>query len=310
MTRSPSTSTAARGQGGFSLTELMISLLLGTLMIAGALTIFLHSRIAWQSVENIAGLEERLAYALHEIEQDVRHAGYWGQHASSELIAGSGEVPVRCNGNRIDAWALDLSVAIAATDGLFDLPCPPHSSHVANSDTLTLRFAQSDFALPDEEFIRLASSPSAGRIVDVGEPVGSGELLFNLAVRGWYLDGKSSEHGLYGLRRYTLVKGGLLQNQEIIPGIEDFQVSLGVDRDADGLIDGFVDADKTDSASTVLAVRIWLLARTPAPEPGHVDSGSWQSIDDETTPLPRPPDSFRRQSAERTIWLRNQPEAY
>ena len=110
---------------GFSLIELMVSMLIGTLLIAGTLTVFVHSRIAWQSVENIAGLEERLAYALTEIEHDVRHAGNWGLHASSHLIAEPAGIAVRCGGNDVSTWALELSTAVAATNGLYDLPCRP-----------------------------------------------------------------------------------------------------------------------------------------------------------------------------------------
>ena len=75
--------------------------------------------------------------------------------------------------------------------------------------------------------------------------------LHNVLVHGWYVDAASSEANLPALYRYTLVSGGLLQNQEIMPGIEDFQVTLGVDRDADGQIDGFVDPG--DSAGSARA---------------------------------------------------------
>lgn len=296
-------------ENGFSLVELMVSLVIGALLIAGALTIFLHSRIAWQAVENLAGLEERLAFALTEIERDVLHAGNWGMHNQAELIAEPNGILVHCRGTDVSNWALNLATYVAATNGSFDLPCPAKSNHVSGSDTLSLRYAQPDPAAVDENFIRLASTPSYGRLIAAGDTDNTGDTLCNLAVRGWYLDRKSSELGLASLRRYTLTGDGLMQNQEIMPGIEDFQVSLGVDRDADGLIDGFVDADKADGTTAVLAVRVWLLARTAAPEPGHADSGAWRSSDIESAAPMERDAGIRRLSAQRTIWLRNRPGA-
>jgi hypothetical protein len=128
--------------------------------------------------------------------------------------------------------------------------------------------------------------------------------LHNVQIHGWYVDAASSEANLPALYRYTLVSGGLLQNQEIMPGIEDFQVTLGVDRDADGQVDGFVDPGTAPTAR-ILAIRVWLLVRMAQPESGHIDNGPWYSIDiDHTAPL-QPADHYRRASAERTVWLRN-----
>ena len=66
---------------GFTLIELMLATLMATLLVAGALRLLVHGRIAWQTTENVATLEERAAFALIALEHDIRLAGYWGQHA-------------------------------------------------------------------------------------------------------------------------------------------------------------------------------------------------------------------------------------
>jgi hypothetical protein len=199
------------------------------------------------------------------------------------------------------------STAVAASDGAFALPCPAATLHLGGTDTLLLRHANPVASDPETGRVQLCTTPLGGAIFQDGmRPAGcSADLpLHNVQIHGWYVDAASSEANLSALYRYTLVSGGLLQNQEIMPGIEDFQVTLGVDRDADGQVDGFVNPGAAPAAR-VLAVRFWLLLRMAQPESGHVDNGPWYSIDtNSTTPL-QPADHYRRASAERTVWLRN-----
>jgi type IV pilus assembly protein PilW len=292
---------------GFTLIELMLSTLIAALLIAGALKLLVQGRIAWQTAENVAALEERAAYALTVLEQDIRLAGYWGQHSDSLSVAFAPGVAAHCGGADVSAWALELSAAVQADNNNFALPCPAWSGSVHGTDTLTVRHASQLPAIPAEDRIQLFTNHQAGVIAQTGIPPATTTGVtktYNVEVHAWHVARNSSEPGSPALRRFALVDGGLMQSQEIIPGVEDFQVTLGIDRDADGLVDGFVNPDAT-ADNPVMAVRFWLLLRSPQPEPGHVDGSSWHSIDNgAATPL-RPADSYRRTTAQRTVWLRN-----
>lgn len=294
---------------GFTLVELMIALLLSGILIAGALKLFGTARAAYATAENIAALEERAAFALTALEDDLRLAGFWGLHSDASLIRVPPGIVTHCAGLNINTWALRLTRPIEAVDDGTNLPCLPATRLVPGSDTLIVRHVSYRSTNPESGRIQLHTSEREGELFSDGTPPEiDGAQTFDLQLHAWYLDEASSEPGLPALRRYALVTNGLMQNQEIMPGVENFQVSLGVDYDGDHLIDSFVDTDSSGTAQ-VLAVRIWLLLRSARPEPGHQDVGPWYSIDADATVALQPGDAYRRISVERTVWLRNQPPA-
>ncbi len=291
---------------GFTLVELMIGMALGSIVLVLALKVLAQGRAAWQAAENLAALEERAAFALTALQQDVLLAGYWGVHADSTLLTVAAHVNIHCRLNNVTAVAL-ASTAVSASDDTFNLPCPAATRPVGGTDTLTVRHADPAVSDPETGRVQLCTTALGGNVFQNGARPAAcpADLpLHNVQIHGWYIDAASSEDPLPGLYRYTLVNGGLLQNQEIMPGVEDLQVTLGVDRDADGYIDGFVDPG-AESAAQILAVRLWLLVRTAQPESGHVDNGPWYSIDTDSAEPRRPADHYRRTTAERTVWLRN-----
>jgi len=235
----------------------MIAAALGVVLITGALRLFIQFRAAWQTAENFAAAEERIAFALTALEQDAQLAGFHRQTAYN-LPDG---FAVRCAGTDISSWALNMSARVAAHDGSYGLPCPANTSPVSGSDILVLRYAD----------------PGMNSGADNDPPV---------HIRAWYLDQASSTPGEASLHRYTLVRGGLLQDQEIISGVADFQIELGIDRNTDGLTDGFVTA-ATANGQPILAIRFRLTVNSAYREPGAA--------------------APRSATAERTVLLRNPP---
>lgn len=63
---------------GVTLIELMISLVIGSIVIAGALTLFAQGRSTYRVNERIARLQEQGRFALSVIEPDIALAGYYG----------------------------------------------------------------------------------------------------------------------------------------------------------------------------------------------------------------------------------------
>ncbi|MCP3999341.1 MAG: prepilin-type N-terminal cleavage/methylation domain-containing protein [Gammaproteobacteria bacterium] len=287
---------------GFSLTELMIAVAIGTLLIAGALKLFVYARSALITVENIASLEERAAFALVAMETDLLLTGFWGLHSNGLALTVPDSVTAHCSGNDVSNWALQPDIPVTASNNTYTLPCPPYGTAMTGADTLTLRHAS---PMPTEariNTIQLQTSYINGTLFNDGVmPETDLNLpVYDVNIHAWYVDKHSSEGSLPALRRYALINNGLMQNQEIMPGVEDLQVLLGVDRDDDGIIDGFVEPGNEDSGN-ILAVRLLLLMRSMLPEPGHKDP--------ERGSADKPKSSYRRINAERTIWLRNQVDA-
>jgi type IV pilus assembly protein PilW len=138
-----------------------------------------------------------------------------------------------------------------------------------------------------------------------------------LFVNGFFVSRTSSLGGTVpSLRVWTLLADGTIENQEVLPGIEDLQVQFGVDTDAPGTVDrGSIDRyinvnhpmiDPTnagfDPNVEIMAVRVWIRVRAERPENGFQDTATYVYADQNVGPFN---DAFRRVVVSKTVYLRN-----
>ena len=106
---------------------------------------------------------------------------------------------------------------------------------------------------------------------------------------------------------------------EIIGGVDDFQVMYGVDnvnaasslvynagtldKDKDHTVDFYTDAAPAADWPNVISVRIWLLLRAACGESGYENTSTYTNPAGAVTPAAK--DSIRRQVFTTTINLRN-----
>jgi len=67
-----------RASGGFGLVELMVAMIIGLVLIAGAAEIFIGSKRTYMTSNELSRLQENARYAAHVLTQDLRMAGYSG----------------------------------------------------------------------------------------------------------------------------------------------------------------------------------------------------------------------------------------
>jgi type IV pilus assembly protein PilW len=143
-----------------------------------------------------------------------------------------------------------------------------------------------------------------------------------LLANGYYVSRTSSVstagvNVVPSLRMHSVRQNGtMFTNQELVAGIEDFQIQFGVDTNVPGHLDrGSIDryvnpndpmitpgAAGFDPNAAVLAVRIWLRVRAERPENGFQDTAVYQYADQNVGPFN---DNFRRMVVSKTIYLRN-----
>ena len=82
--------SGARRVAGFSLIELMIALLIGTILMAGLVQVFAASRAAYQLSQGIARNQETARFGLDFLSRDLRMAGHAGCVNDQSLLAESG----------------------------------------------------------------------------------------------------------------------------------------------------------------------------------------------------------------------------
>lgn len=79
-------SYAGQGSGGFSLIEFMVSVLLGSILIAGAVGIYVGSQRAFREGEDVAMLADSARFSLSILEDSLRHAGFFGPAGAGDIV--------------------------------------------------------------------------------------------------------------------------------------------------------------------------------------------------------------------------------
>jgi len=319
--------TPAGSQRGMTLIELTVAMAIGLFLIGGALYVYSQSRNTYRASDSLARLQESARFALDTLEPDIRLARYWGLNSEPALIDDAGLVAT-CDGAAAD-WALaDLSAAVAVgDDDNYNLPgCPAFNDAPRDgSDVLIVRHAEPWQAnvepLAEANRLQVQTTLAQGRLFNDGvEPLGADASTHNVTVNAYYVSNESSfDPALPSLRRLTLGPNGDFDDQEVIPGVENLQVQLGVDTDRDGDVDRYVDGDHPlvtfgaagfDPDGEVVAVRIWMLVGTPADDRAWVDERSYPTPDADLGDLVAGsadyPSTFRRLQISKTIFLNNE----
>ena len=329
-----------RGSSGVSLIELMVALLLGIVLVIGAVTMYAQCQRTVRTLETAARLQEVARLAFDVLENDIRMAGYWGLVNRAELIAGRAApladrpaafTPLQ--GARIDHcggtmshWAIDLERYLDGSNNGYGLSCGAFGGDPGvGSDTLVIRrAAESADARLDPERIYVQAGRTAGALfvpsatctdsTDAGcvptvEPPSAAQSRV-LTVRAYYVAGRSSlGTDVPSLRRKSFgnpnaaTAASAVTDEEIVPGVEDLQVHLGVDTDGDTNADQYVNPGSVPPGAAVVSATLWLRIRAEEREIGHVDDRAYQYAD-MAAPL-TPNDDYRRILVAKTIHLRN-----
>jgi type IV pilus assembly protein PilW len=322
---------------GMSLTELLVAMALGLVLLGGALTAYLKARDTHAALETTARLQEIARHALGLIESDVRMGGHLGLTSRPALVANLGApltdpagIPVELRGCT-EHWATDLSSPLSGWDQSagawpLDAPCRPSGRWRNSTDGLIVRRASADRIAQTaaglkayHRHVLVASSRTAAQVF-VGDAEGRIPAAFaqadppdappladtrRLLVHAYYVSADSSEAAGYpSLRRKRLVAGPAVQDEEIIPGVEDLQVQFGVDADGDGSADRYVDAAGLAAGATVVSARIWLRVRSSERDPALNDTTRYAYANQDER-VPAAERAFRRVVVSRTIHLRN-----
>lgn len=317
---------------GFNLPELMISLGLGLFLVAAFLIVVQRCRAGFAASESLARLQDAARHALSVLVPDIEHAGFYGISSggtSSGMRAQIlGNLPAgihACGTN----FAITLQVPAQGSDGFYQLGtgarnCAPTASAGgarAGSDTLTLRHASTNQVTPRAGRLQLYSRSLASAaplllFADGQAPtsVDVDHEIRDLEVRSYYIANNSvGRPGWPALRVKALTESGgaaQFRDEEILPGVEDLQVEIGVETIA---ADGesrvrFVAPDSPHlRGGIVVAVRLWLRIRADDTEPGFHDGRTFTYSNVTYTPSDAEA-KRRRLLIERTVALRNRPK--
>lgn len=312
-------------QRGMTLIEMMVAMAISSVLLLGSFNIYTQSRSSYRSTESVAHLQENLRFATDTLTNDVQLAQFWGQ-TNEPGFTHTADVSISCDTVDVTNWALDIDAlsgvdmmtGIQASDDSYDLVCPGNDPR-DNSDVLVIRHASAEqVAAPVDGNVQIQSNGEGGRIFasDVAPPeYASNGSIHDVIVNAYYISNQSRfEPTLPALRRRSLV-GGVMQDQEIIPGVENLQVQFGIDTTNDGEVNGYVDSDHFMVGAPgveILSVRLWLLVRSEMTEQGqgYRDTKTYATPDADLADINPAADAnypaeFRRAAITKTIFLRN-----
>lgn len=297
------TVSSVRQQSGLSLVELMISILLGLILVAGVIGVYLESKRNYVAEEEIARIQENGRFALNLLQREVMMAGFFGGTLKADEVTAAVVATDCAAGN----WALDASIPLDFVSNYTGSANP-----VTTRGTTLTCLTPGDIQLNTDILIikRTAGEPSLRRAV-------KSPGLSSSSADQWYLHyinyadtiqwTKSSPQAIGALaspddgtayweaitrvlyiREFsetaadavpTLCEAVLVANamtsQCLVEGVEEMHVEFGIDSDSDGVPERYLATPTAAQMSTAVVARIYLLIRSVQTVPGYQDGKNY-----------------------------------
>lgn len=317
-------------QQGLSMIELMVALLIGTILTASVVQMFVGSRNTYAMQSALASMQENARFAIEFLSRDLRKAGYVGCSTNTTMAN-----TLRDTNNSDEIFAqFDMSEPVTLEDNYVaasgtSIPLPTGATPTPGTDIVSVKFADGEGSCTVESHVAasatihcyanhdyqkgqvlLISDCSHSAVFQQSNTVNTGSQTKQVnhntgqAVPGnctkglglpvdcastqgiaytfptgatvqlfknytYYID--DNAFGSPALYRSTIVvDSGTagFEAQELVEGVEDLQITYGVDSDGDGDADYYVAADTNGdgvedlSVAEIVAIRVSLLMRS------------------------------------------------
>jgi type IV pilus assembly protein PilW len=315
---------------GFTVVEVMIAIVVGMLLLGIIISIFSNNKRAFQQNNQMIELQNYINFSMSILSEELTNVGFYGSILYKDTVNISGiTVTNDCVGSNVGTSGVDL---ITNPAGAVQLGMPlwgrqataaSEASCIANAkigtDYIVLKAVSGettdDDALGNEIYLRTGK--------DLGEIfIGPNDTatIANSSNMNW----QYQNHIFYITSAYQLVRKTLIrdsdtnlvwEDQVLVgtgidgeAGIEDMQVLYGVDDDADGIANYFVDASAISVTPInlwyqVVAVKIYILGRS-AKEASYTDAKDYK-LGDKTVTASSLEDNYHRKVFTTTVLLRN-----
>jgi len=296
---------------GFSLVELMISMVLMLLIMAAVLSLFVSSKAVYRTDSEFARIQENGRYAIDVLQRSIRMAGYSGCRTLMSIA------PTIIANNPPDFASIED--AIEGWDSGSGWANPTGITHVAGTDVIRVNFAtgvgtrlDGDMATnnanivangnPDQlqagDLVYITDCQSADLFRATSVSQSSGQYTIAHGSSANTTDSLSKaypetaqlmafESSLYfiGLNPsgipalYWLDLDSANPAVELVSGVQDMQLIYEVDTNGDLVPDDFRDAGAVTDWGAVLGVRIGMLLRTENNVGAEVQSITFNGVD-------------------------------
>jgi len=277
-----------KSESGLTLVEILVAMVIVLVVVAASTAFITRGRAAHRTSEAMAQIEESLDAGFSMLSDEIRLAGYLGLAPPATAVAGSSALgsveraDLAVSGNCGKSLALDLASPVAAVNSAYaaapgvPLGCraSPDGRPAPTTDTLVLRHATAEAGRAQAGRLQLETNLRSAALAANGVPtLGAGTRWHDLEVGVYYVSRDSTGRKNWpSLRRKRLVGGTrpAFQDEELVSGIADLQVMIGLDdpADLDAAVDRWINPGEPTLGGTTRALRIELEAQSDIPEPG------------------------------------------
>lgn len=295
-----------RGQG-FTLVELLVALVLGLMLSAGIVNVYIQNKRNYAQDEEVARLQENARYALNLLKRELTMAGFVaGIPDSSEVTAGSVTSDCVAAGD----WALEVAEVFELVDDADNSAttlttvngttwsCLTISDLEDATDLLSVkrtadRPTLEDGSLPageteDDEQWYLRDFDNGSNLswtyLGTGGSINATDKTAGSKVDYWEYYSQ-----IFHIRNYSRTAGDgiptlcieklgadTMETECLVEGIEDMQIEVGVDTNEDSVPEMFTPTPTAAEIEEAVAVRIYLLVRSINEIPGYSNAKSYQ----------------------------------
>ena len=281
-------------QRGASMLELLIGVALGMVVVATITSFFGPASEHRRQLENTGQMFDNATFAAEVLSEEIRAAGFYGELQTAG-VAWQAADPCATTAA---GWSSSPATAPLPLVGIGAAEATPDciTNRRAGTSMLTLR--RLDFApvavasLPDGMHMQVSTcgTDPVGKPFVVGSKAADMDLRLRnctdvaparrVLVRTYFIEcpGACGAGTAPRLTRAELTAAGTIALTPLVDGIENLQFEFGFDTDNDSLPDVYrvglsgVPGEADNDWSNVVAVRLYLIARSQNPVVGHVDA--------------------------------------
>jgi prepilin-type N-terminal cleavage/methylation domain-containing protein len=229
-----------QSHSGFSLVELMVAMLIGLFLLAGVTTMYIGNKATYAAREQLSLIEDNGRTALRDMVNIIEHTGY-----TSTL-----SVPLN---QYFITGTVSNSTCNDGSNSIVDTSILGATSDDANGDTIGVIYLGDGAMLTRD---------CTGNQLPVSCSVGVSPILQASMIYNTFSVSKRTGDNMPVLKCAGSRHGSAI---EIAEGIENLQISYGIDVNGDSLIDRYIDAGEVTSANAwnqVIGVQLAILVRS------------------------------------------------
>ncbi|HET8700841.1 MAG TPA: PilW family protein [Nitrococcus sp.] len=307
--------------GGFSLVEIMIALTLSLLLLGAVFQIFISAKASYRMNEGLAQIQETGRFATDLLASAIRMAGYQGcmtlDQITPHIIVANPPAdlqiydPANVITGQNDLAASNTLGAVAGSDSLTIRGASAVGARLTgnmSADNANIQIDSNPGGFKQNDILMITDCASADifRATSVSNSSGSSTVTIAhadstntdnrlskayqgnarvmqfIATTYFVKDtGRKNEAGdpIYSL--YVQRLGGT--PVELATGVDSMQVLYGVDTNADGSVDEYVNAGAVTDFTDVISARVALLVRSVEPTSTQPESASYTLLDKTVT---------------------------